>query len=107
MPVGILKHIMPTNIFLLFPHDTWCITGKKKLLKNSQQILRHVMPLGVGFTVTWFALSSASRAVYPMKPTTHWLYLTQNITFGGVIRKYKACALWRRYKHGGVSPTYE
>jgi len=26
---------------------------------------------------------------------------------GGVIRKYKACALWKKYKHGGVSPTYE
>jgi hypothetical protein len=90
MPVGILKHIMPTNIFLFFPHDTWCIIGKKKLLQNSQQILRHVTPLGVGFTITWFALSFASRAIYPMKPTTHWLYPTQNITFGGVIRKYNA-----------------
>jgi hypothetical protein len=61
----------------------------------------------VGFTVTWFAFNFASRAVYPMKPTTHWLYPTQNITFGGLIRKYKACALWRRYKHERVSPIYE
>jgi hypothetical protein len=29
MPMGILKHIMPTNIFLFFPHDIWCIIGKK------------------------------------------------------------------------------
>jgi hypothetical protein len=41
--------------------------GKKELFKNSQPILCHVKPLGVGFTVTRCALSSPPA--YPMKPT--------------------------------------
>jgi hypothetical protein len=45
MPVGILKNIIPTNIFAMFK------------------------PLGMGFGVTRCALSSVSRAAYPMEPT--------------------------------------
>ncbi len=48
MRVGILKNIIPTNIFFLFPHDTWCITGKKKTLKKLTTDLMPCKALGGG-----------------------------------------------------------
>jgi hypothetical protein len=60
---------------------------KRKLLKNSQQILCHVKPLGVGFTVTWRELMLCHKGCLSHQAHPHQLYPTQNIPFGGVIRK--------------------
>jgi hypothetical protein len=83
------------------------IPGVSQGLKELTAYLTPYKALGGGLYSNLVCTQLCLKGCLSMKPTTHWLYPTQNITFGGVIRKYKACALWRRYKHGGVSPTYE